>query len=100
MASLKFSEIFSFAWSFSNGKLVELYRHYFSEVVTVVTKSGSVKGYKLPSSFDYQYINFFGIPYAKPPVGDLRFKVVGNIEIVVFIYLFINYLLTVGPTTI
>lgn len=76
MASLKFSEICSFAWSFTNGKLIEFYRHYFSEVITVVTKSGPVKGYKLPSSFDYHYINFFGIPYAKPPVGDLRFKVI------------------------
>lgn len=76
MASLKFSELFSFAWSFTNGKIVEYYRQYLSEVVTVVTKSGPVKGYKMPSSFEYEYVNFFGIPYAKPPVGDLRFKVI------------------------
>lgn len=83
MASLKFSEMFSFAWSFTNGKLIEIYQHCLSEVVTVVTKSGTVKGYQLPSSFDYHYLNFFGIPYAKPPVGELRFKVIAIHELFV-----------------
>lgn len=75
MASLKLTELFSFAWAYTNSRLVDYYRHYFSEVVTVTTKSGPVKGFKIASTFDYQYMNFVGIPYAKPPVGELRFKV-------------------------
>lgn len=73
--SLKFTDLFSFAWSYTNSRMVDYYRHYFSETVTVTTKSGPVKGYRIASAFDYRYINFVGIPYAKPPVGELRFKV-------------------------
>lgn len=75
MSSLRLSELFSFGWAMGNARLVECYRHYFSETVTVITKSGPVKGHKIVSSFDYEYINFLGIPYAKPPIGELRFKV-------------------------
>lgn len=74
-ATLKLTDLFSFAWSFTNSRVVDYYRHYFSEVVTVTTKSGKVNGYKIASAFDYRYINFIGIPYAKPPVSELRFKV-------------------------
>lgn len=73
--ALKFADLFSFAWSFTNSRVVDYYRHYFSEMVTVNTKSGPVKGFKIASAFDYHYINFIGIPYAKPPIGELRFKV-------------------------
>lgn len=75
MTSIKLTDLFSFAWSYTNSRVVDYYRHYFSEVVTVNTKSGPVKGFKIASAFDYRYINFIGIPYAKPPVGELRFKV-------------------------
>lgn len=75
MTTLKLTDLFSLAWSYTNSRVVDAYRHYFSEVITVTTKSGPVKGYKIASGFDYRYINFIGIPYAKPPVGDLRFKV-------------------------
>lgn len=75
--SIRVSDLFSFAWSYTSSRVVDYYRHYFSEVITVTTKSGQVKGYKIASSFDYNYVNFHGIPYAKPPVGDLRFKVCG-----------------------
>lgn len=74
-ATFKFTDLFSFAWSYTNSRVVDYYRHYFSEMVTVTTKSGPVKGYKIASAFDYRYINFVGIPYAKPPIGELRFKV-------------------------
>lgn len=76
MTSIKFTDLFSFAWSYTNSRVVEYYRHYFSETITVITKSGPVKGYKIASAFDYSYINFLGIPYARPPVGELRFKVI------------------------
>lgn len=72
---LKLADLFSFAWSYTNSRVVDYYRHYFSEMVTVTTKSGPVKGFKIASAFDYHYINFIGIPYAKPPIGELRFKV-------------------------
>ncbi|XP_055320705.1 esterase B1-like [Sitodiplosis mosellana] len=74
MTSIKLTDLFSFAWSYTNSRVVDYYRHYFSEVCTVTTKSGPVKGFKIASAFDYRYINFIGIPYAKPPVGELRFK--------------------------
>lgn len=73
--ALKFTDLFSFAWSYTNSRVVDYYRHYYSETVTVNTKSGPVKGFKIASAFDYRYINFIGIPYAKPPIGELRFKV-------------------------
>lgn len=77
MASMRVSDIFSLMWSITSSRLVDCCRNIKSEVVTVTTKAGLVKGYKVQSSFAYQYINFFGIPYGKPPVGDLRFKVSG-----------------------
>lgn len=75
MTSIKLTDLFSFAWSYTNSRVVDYYRHYFSEVVTVTTKAGPVKGYKIASAFDYRYINFVGIPYARAPIGELRFKV-------------------------
>lgn len=79
MASFSVSDVFSVAWSITSSRFVDCCRNIQSEVVAVNTKCGPVKGYKIPSSFDYEYINFFGIPYAKPPVGNLRFKVSDNI---------------------
>lgn len=75
MTTIRMSDLVSLAWSYTSSRVVDYYRHYFSEVVTVTTKSGPVKGYKIASAFDYNYINFHGIPYAKPPIGELRFKV-------------------------
>lgn len=43
--------------------------------VTALTEYGLVKGIKKTSVLDCVYNAFLGIPYAKPPVGDLRFKV-------------------------
>lgn len=73
--ALKLGDLLSFAWSYTNSRVVDYYRHYLSEMVTVNTKSGPVKGFKIASAFDFHYINFIGIPYAKPPIGELRFKV-------------------------
>lgn len=39
--------------------------------LTVATTTGSVAGFKNPQTGQYCY---FGIPYAEPPVGALRFK--------------------------
>jgi hypothetical protein len=43
--------------------------------VTVTLEQGSLKGLRIESVRDRELLAFLGIPYAKPPVGDLRFKV-------------------------
>jgi hypothetical protein len=43
--------------------------------VTVTLEQGAVKGLHIESIRDRNLLAFLGIPYAKPPVGDLRFKV-------------------------
>lgn len=73
--SISFSDICSIVWAKTKLSIVDSYRFRVCETKMVSTKSGPVKGYKMGSSFDYQYLNFIGIPYAKPPIGELRFKV-------------------------
>lgn len=72
---LDFSEKAKIAWAGTKFFVDEAYRYSRREEVIVKIKSGRVKGYTLQSHYNYRYINFFGIPYAKPPLGDLRFKV-------------------------
>lgn len=38
------------------------------------TEYGKVKGVKRLTIYDDSYYSFEGIPYAQPPVGELRFK--------------------------
>lgn len=45
------------------------------ENTIVETKYGKVRGVVKTSEYNTDYIAFLGISYAKPPVGDLRFKV-------------------------
>lgn len=40
----------------------------------IVLKSGSVLGVTYPIAFGYTVDRFIGIPYAAPPVGNLRFS--------------------------
>ncbi|CRK98595.1 CLUMA_CG011937, isoform A [Clunio marinus] len=40
----------------------------------VATNYGKVQGVTINSALDVNYTAFYGIPYAKPPVGRLRFK--------------------------
>lgn len=35
---------------------------------------GQLRGCARKTIYDEEYINFEGIPYGQPPVGDLRFK--------------------------
>lgn len=54
-------------------KLIDFNDH---TIAIVSTECGPVKGYLKWSMFDgIAYYAFKGIPYAKPPVGDLRFRV-------------------------
>ena len=47
------------------------------EYVTVTTESGEVRGRTDVTLLEERtFYSFKGIPYAKPPVGDLRFKVI------------------------
>jgi hypothetical protein len=45
----------------------------------VVLKHGNLRGHRLTSRKDREIFAFQGIPYAKPPVGELRFKVCSQI---------------------
>lgn len=72
---LNLMEILSFAWTGIKLAIDERYRYFYREEIVVKTKSGLVKGFKITSDFDYSYFNFIGIPYAKPPIGELRFMV-------------------------
>lgn len=46
-----------------------------NEPVLVHTKSGPVRGLRNTTIDRLGYISFQGIPYAQPPIGELRFKV-------------------------
>lgn len=50
---------------------------YFLQIMPVIaeTEYGRVRGVVTTSALDTEYISFFGIPYATPPIGELRFKV-------------------------
>ena len=46
-----------------------------SDDLIVATQYGKVRGIKKLSALNTEYNAFFGIRYATPPVGELRFKV-------------------------
>jgi hypothetical protein len=46
-----------------------------SESVVVRVTQGDLRGRKIITKSGLQYYSFQGIPYATPPVGNLRFKV-------------------------
>lgn len=45
------------------------------DTFVVETSYGPVRGLKRTSAVGDQFFSFRGIPYAKPPVGELRFRV-------------------------
>lgn len=68
-------EFMSFVWPYTSYKFSELYKKYFNESIDTQTSLGPVKGLKQTSKYGYEYIEFRGIPYGKPPIGNLRFRV-------------------------
>lgn len=49
-----------------------------SQFPEVTTKLGKVRGAYKTSHFGRTFAAFEGVPYAKPPIGNLRFEVSGN----------------------
>ncbi|KAM3966297.1 juvenile hormone esterase-like [Aphomia sociella] len=43
-------------------------------MATVTISQGTLRGGKSKSESGYEYYEFLGVPYAKPPIGVLRFK--------------------------
>lgn len=64
-------------------------------MVQVKVTEGFLEGELVNNEFGGQFCSFKGIPYAQPPVGDLRFKV--PLAIIFFFsiqnlgYIFINF---------
>ncbi|XP_030558837.1 esterase B1-like [Drosophila novamexicana] len=57
------------------GHKVQQYRLATSHTVIVTTKFGRVRGLQRKTIYDEElYYAFEGIPYAKPPLGELRFR--------------------------
>ncbi|XP_033150936.1 esterase B1-like, partial [Drosophila busckii] len=55
--------------------------NYYSDPSPVVqTTHGSVRGALHQTLYDDSYYGFDGIPYAKPPLGELRFKAPQDVE--------------------
>lgn len=51
-------------------------KHSFDELPIVKTKSGDIIGSISTTLLDQRkFFSFQGIPYAKPPIGPLRFRV-------------------------
>jgi hypothetical protein len=46
-----------------------------TEEPVITTPLGMVRGYPLQSREGRQYFGFYKVPFAQPPLGDLRFKV-------------------------
>lgn len=45
------------------------------KMATVKVSQGILKGGKSQTENGFVYYEFLGVPYAKPPIGELRFKV-------------------------
>jgi hypothetical protein len=54
--------------------------------IDVCISEGKLSGVIEESVFGDSYVAFRGIPYAKPPIGELRFKVI-SLSLFLFFYL-------------
>lgn len=55
--------------------LILFFHSAFCEIKVKITE-GTLKGQILNSRDGRPYYSFTGIPYAKPPIGNLRFEVI------------------------
>lgn len=63
--------------------------HFFCPAIgaeTVQVKQGEVSGMIKGSDFGSVYKAYLGIPYAAPPIGELRFKVIFYFFLLSFIF--------------
>ncbi|XP_067638654.1 esterase B1-like [Eurosta solidaginis] len=73
MALLSFMERLKWHVNVLGYKITQ-YRLSTNETVLADTEYGQVSGLKRRTLYDVPFYSFEGIPYAKPPMGDLRFK--------------------------
>ena len=64
--------------------------HADTETVVVKTSLGSVKGYTDQTIHGRRLNGFKGLPYAKPPIGELRFKVTFSFKYIKKLFYQIN----------
>lgn len=60
----------------------QLFSESMSDFVIAETEYGQVKGVKKVSALSTEYEAFLGIPFASPPVGELRFKVICETKLI------------------
>lgn len=68
-------ELASYALPYISYKIGESYKRLVGTTVQIDTTLGPIRGIEQQSTFEYKYIGFQGVPYAKPPIGNLRYKV-------------------------
>lgn len=58
----------------------------------VETEFGKIRGIKKVSSLNTPYSAFLGVPYAKAPIGELRFQVSDRFENIehIFVITYVN----------
>lgn len=67
-----------------------------SAMVQVRVSDGVLEGELEHNEYGGSYFSFKGIPYAQPPLGDLRFKVIiVYLFPVLYILFFLDYLLLI-----
>ena len=67
-----------------------------AEDVTVATSKGRIRGERVDADMGQYYYAFKGIPYAKPPVKELRFQV--KIDLLLYIQMRPESLPLVSPS--
>lgn len=68
-------DLLPLAWPAVVYTISEFLKRKFGQSVTIKSSLGEIVGIKMSAAEGFEYINFLGVPYAKPPIGSLRFKV-------------------------
>lgn len=66
----------SFGYHYVVHSIYEISHNIFGETIIADTSYGKVKGKIMTSCLGTKYYSFQKIPYAKPPIGELRFRVI------------------------
>lgn len=68
-------ELIPYIWPVTRYAVSEFFKRILSDSVKIKSSHGEIIGFEMSSPFGFRYKNFLGVPYAKPPIGNLRFKV-------------------------